>query len=97
MLSRVKEDKANTLFAMYEGAWETLESVTISGKTYSFVQHQECTHDLILCNSTFTIKSSMYDVNLACRPIEEELFHKANCCMSTSWPSQACRATKTMS
>ena len=74
---RVKVAEANTIFSVEEGVWDTIEAVNICGETYQYIQHQECDHDLLLSNGTFKIKSKDYDVNLACRPVQRELFLKA--------------------
>ena len=74
---RVKREAANTVFAMSEGAWDTLEAVNIQGNKYNYLQHHECDFDLTLCTSTFTIKSNNFEMNLPCRPVQKELFLKA--------------------
>ena len=74
---RMKVECCNTLFASTEGSWNTLESVTIGETQYNYRQYQECDYDLKLCNSTFTIKSNDFMVNVPCRPVEEKLFLKA--------------------
>ena len=40
------------------------------------IQYQECDYDLKLCNSTFTIKSNDFMVNVPCRSVQDELFLK---------------------
>ena len=74
---RMKEEYCNTLFAMMEGAWTTLESVTIGETKYIYRQFQECDYDLTLCNSIFTIQSDGFKVNVACRPVQDKLVMKA--------------------
>ena len=81
---RVKAEEANTLFAMIEGAWDTIESVTIWGKKYEYMQHHECNYDLTLCNSTFKIKSNNYKVNLACRPVQRNCSSRPSSYVSRS-------------
>ena len=51
--------------------------MTIGETQYNYLQYQECDYDLKLCNSTFTIKSDDFMVNVPCRPVQEKLFLKA--------------------
>ena len=74
---RVKREEANTLQSKKEGQWDFLESVTILGKTYHYMEQKECDYDLTLCHSTFKIKSSTFKTNLPCRPLQDELYRRA--------------------
>lgn len=74
---RVKKEEANTLVAMKEGVWETVEYVTIMEEKYKYMEHKECNYDLSLAHGTFEINCGNWEVNLPCRPVQQELFVRA--------------------
>lgn len=77
---RGSDTAVNTIFALKERAWDTVERVTIGGgERCGYGEHVDCDYDLLLSSSTFTIKprSSENRVKLPCRPLKEEVFRKA--------------------
>ena len=65
---RMKKDHSNILVAEEEGIYNTLETVIVEGKRYSYFQHLNCKYELTLSHKTFKIETSTFTMKLPCEP-----------------------------
>lgn len=69
---------SNIIHAAREGGWESVESVTINGITYEYIQLEECDYELYLSGGTFKIKSEAAELSLSCKtPVDCEAYCRA--------------------
>ena len=68
---------ANTIFSLKEGSWCDVDSVICGIKSYPYVEHFNCSHDIILSNFIFKIITNAEDMELLCKPYKLEMYSKA--------------------
>ena len=69
---RMKKGLSNILVAEKEGMYDTVESVIIQGKKYTYNQYPNCKYDLTLCHKTLEIDTGTFKINIPCEPPTED-------------------------
>ena len=69
---RMKKDQSNVLVAEKEGIYNTLETVIVEGKRYSYFEHLNCKYELTLSHKTFEIDAGTVTMKIPCEPPTED-------------------------